>query len=154
MAKQHSVDQEMDLIMSNPPSASRNSGFVLTFRILTLLAGLAAIIIGLSLIISSTIQSEIVSMILVYPEQTQSQTQEPISQELINLERLKQEGIEQERINQERVKMAQIKRVTTAFGVGLILAGLLLLTISRLSKTIRNRNIFIYNACMRWEELR
>ena len=51
MAKQHSVDQEMDLIMSNPPSASRNSSFVLTFRILTLLAGLAAIIIGLSLFI-------------------------------------------------------------------------------------------------------
>jgi hypothetical protein len=158
MAKPHSVDQEMDLIMSNAPSASRNSGFVLTFRILTLLAGLAAIIIGLSLIISSTIQSEIVAMIIVYPEQTQeqtqSQTQEPISQELINLERIKQEGIEQERINQERVKMAQIKRVTSVFGVGLIMAGLLLLTISRLSKTIRNRNIFIYYACMRWEELR
>lgn len=135
MAKQHSVDQEMDLIMSNPPSASRNSSFVLTFRILTLLAGLAAIIIGLSLIISSTIQSEIVDLILVSPEHTQ----EPIIQKLNY---------------QGSINIAQIKRVTAVFGVGLILAGLLLLTISRLSKTIRNRNIFIYNACMRWEELR
>ncbi len=135
MAKQHSVDQEMDLIMSNPPSASRNSSFVLTFRILTLLAGLAAIIIGLSLIISSTIQSEIVDLILVSPEHTQ----EPIIQKLTY---------------QGSIHIAQIKRVTAVFGFGLILAGLLLLTISRLSKTIRNRNIFIYNACMRWEELR
>lgn len=135
MAKQHSVDQEMDLIMSNPPSASRNSSFVLTFRILTLLAGLAAIIIGLSLIISSTIQSEIVDLILVSPEHTQ----EPIIKKLTY---------------QGSIHIAQINRVTAVFGVGLILAGLLLLTISRLSKTIRNRNIFIYNACMRWEELR
>ncbi len=135
MAKQHRVDQEMDLIMSNPPSTSRNSSFVLTFRILTLLAGLVAIIIGLSLIISSTIQSEIVDLILVSPENTQ----EPIIQKLTY---------------QGSINIAQIKRVTAVFGVGLILAGLLLLTISRLSKTIRNRNIFIYNVCMRWEELR
>jgi succinate dehydrogenase hydrophobic anchor subunit len=135
MAKPHSVDQEMDLIMSNPPSASRNSNIVLTFRILTLLAGLVSIIIGLSLIISSTIQSEIVDLILVSPENTQ----EPIIKKLTY---------------QGSIHIAQIKRVTAVFGVGLILAGLLLLTISRLSKTIRNRNIFIYNACMRWEELR
>lgn len=63
MATPHSVDLKMDLIMSSPPSVLRNSTVTFVIRILTFIIGFVALVGGLGLLISSTIQKEIVNFI-------------------------------------------------------------------------------------------
>lgn len=46
MATPHSVNLEMDLIMSSPPSAPRNSTVTFVIRILTFIIGFVALVGG------------------------------------------------------------------------------------------------------------
>lgn len=125
MATPHSVDLEMDLIMSSPPSVVRNSTVTFVIRILTFIIGFVALVGGLGLLISSNMQTQMVDLIFI-----------------------------DDVFEYNDPHAAQIERISALLGGGLIILGLLFLLISRLTKMILKRNGFILKACIRWEELR